>query len=710
MTDGSSIGASASIDTDGNYSLGIGAGNKTFQAGIGMSGNINSGDKVYSIGAGLRASNGITMGLGASFNENGLMGAGASLGFSNRTSGNQGQAGSAGISTSNFSSGDWEVKSKGFYIPIQVAWFTFGFGRRKVTYSLQKAYSKYGYGILYGNQDADDPNNDVVDTQSINDPHYYNDFQNRYRYLDAYDQTLPVTEEEFVGDYDPERQKINFTFGAYDNYDVSAPGIAGMMGPKVLDNATIFGIGYQGTHPVDSENYKQKIYYHNSLTSRKTFGKNAVSDIEFYFDGQFAEKVKVEPLSVSNWNAQSIRWMLSERPSLNNARLKQGNYIEVFTNKQIKNSQANGLLAPLDPASNGVDLVPLSRNSQEYVDNGIGGYKITAPDGKVYHFSQPVYHFERVERTNLKAADGENVSEKRQYSPYATHWLLTAITGPDFVDTNNNNIADSEDYGYWVRMDFGKWSDGFVWRNPTDKNLFDYSTNIKEQIQKEDFGHFQFGRKQLYYLDRVVSATHTAYFVKNLRFDSSGCDLNYTFKVIKGLTNEGAESGLVFPFEPNLNYKKQLQLVLEKIVLVNNKAPIVSKGDPNHPLRLNDEFRIPDYEKTYQPGYRSSQRYAISPNETGLMPGGGFYEEYGNTNILINNESGVYDIKDFQDFNYDNAYKIINFEYDYTLAVKDHTNDYLNPQLGKSRGAPDAVYHPVKNPNAGRLCLKSVSF
>lgn len=700
------VGASASIDTNGNYSLGVGggfgfgakdgSGGSSFGGGVSMSGNVSGGKTNFGAGVGVRTAGGMTAGLGASLDG----GVSASLGYSNQSGSGIKQAGeSAGgsISVNSFSSGDWDISSKGWYVPISIGIFSFGFGKQKITSSLAKAYKKKGFGVLYSNLDNTSydavENDNGIDTQ-------FADYQNRYRYMDAYEQTLPQTEIDFVADSDADREKINFSFAAYDSFDVNATGISGVMKPRILQNATIFGLGYKGNNPASSDGGKMRIYNHNTLATDKTFGKNTLNDIEFYFNGQFTQNKAIPSLTALSNSNTTLQGILSTRQALDNQRLRQGNYVEVFTNAQIKNNQAQGLLSPMSPTADGLSIVALNRNASEYKNEGIGGYKITAPDGKVYHFSQPVYHFEQVERTILKDVSEDNVSEKRQYTSYATHWLLTAITGPDFIDTNNNNIADATDYGYWVRMDYGKWSDGFVWRNPTDKNLKDYNSNLEGDIGKNEYGTYQFGRKQLYYLDRIVSSTHTAYFVKDLRYDSVGSDLTYKFNPSVTMTNDGTSttpsiSGEnINPNEPNITYKRQMQLMLKKIILVKNENASISKGNIADNLKLNYPSSN-DLLTIYQPGFNSN---------------GGFYQENGaNPSITINNESGVYDSKDFINFNYNNAIKVVNLDYNYNLAVKDHTNTAPSPTSGKSNGSPGTIFCS-ENPNAGKLCLKSVTF
>lgn len=691
---GDHFGANASIDTDGNYGVGLSLGTKNeggsnFGGGIGVSGNVNGGQVNVGVGAGMKTSSGLTMGMGTSLTSGGFSG---SLGYSG-TSGSgkstTGGAGAGSLSMNNFTVGDWEISSTGWYIPIQVKFISFGFGKRKVKYSLSKSYSKQGYGILYNNSISRKP----VNSNKIPD-NVFTDYQNRFVYGDAYEQVLPQPEKEFIGDYDLEREKLNFTFAGYDYYKVNATGISGNMSPVVFDNATIFGMGYVGTRP-DAVEGKQRVYYHSSKLTNKSLSNG---NLHFYFDGQFTRNEINNPSVLNNSNGTSLLGIFGVN-STNFSRFQQGNYVETYTNSQIVNNQAPGLLLP--------EKLPNSERTPQnnFVSDGIGGYKITAPDGKIYHFSLPVYHFEEVKRTIYKDSTENHVSDKIQFSPYATHWLLTAITGPDYFDVNNNNIADEEDYGYWVRLEHGKWSDAYVWRSPTDKNLKDYVTNIESKIGEEDFGYYQFGRKQLYYLDKIVSNTHTAFFVKDLRYDSVGSDLTYKFTGTSSIENSGYGGGVNTVFENGISYKSQMQLMLKKIVLVKNTdANVFENSLPtNNLLRLNTE-NISNYLDNYNLTFRN---------------GGNFAEVYpGNIdlnnplqvlhNVKINQEQNVIDVKDFESFDYSKAVKVVEFNYNYNLAVKHH--NYNTDPVHLSNGSPGVIRNTSINPNHGKLTLKEVKF
>lgn len=658
---GSVLGVNASISTDGGYSLGVGISKSgsNYGGSLSVSGNVNGGGISIGAGVGGSSSSGATGSLGFSISGQGASFS-ASAGYSNQTSYDKGQAGRGSVSFSNYSAGDFDISSKGFYVPINLGILNFGFGHQKVTYTLDKAYPKSGNGILYANSAA---NTDA----SIGNQDNFNDLQNRYFYSDLYEQTIPSTEEEFIGDYKTEREKTNFSFASYDSYEVNASGISGVLQPKVFQNATLFGEGYAGAD-TDDANRKMRIYYHNGSNSTKTFGtslNNTSSDINFYFNGQFTDNVEIPRRNLTTSGlVDNFSDYLSGSYSIN-TRQRSGNFVEVFTNQQLVNNTTTEVMLPEVASYN------------NWPSEGIGAYKITAPDGKTYHYSLPVYHYEQVERNVIKDNSERNVNEKRQYTPYATHWLLTAITGPDFIDKNNNNRPDENDYGYWVRMDHGKWSDGFVWRSPYKGKK--YNTNLQGEIEDKDFGNYQYGRKQLYYLDKIVTREYTSYFVKDIRYDATGAQgyndynnhalgfYNYSFQganTIEDVVNGGDVS-----VRESITYRREYQLLLDKIIVVKNDDATIGKNqNPSSSLNKTDCF--PDY----------NDDDTVSP---GFNPQGGFSAEYGtNYSYQIHQESNVYDVTDFENFDFGTAFKVIDFNYDYSLAKNTPSSLHCNISQG----------------------------
>src|SRR5688500_7202420 len=130
---------------------------------------------------------------------------------------------------------------------------------------------------------------------------------------------------------------------------------------------------------------------------------------------------------------------------------------------------------------------------------------ITNESGVTYHYALPVYSFD--EHTYSGRVDYKNSHQFNTYRKserYAYTWLLTAVTGPDFVDRNENGYADAQDWGYWVTFEYGKWSNAYNWRNPAE--------GFNKDIDQA-FNNFSKGKKQLYYLNAIRTKSHTALFV-----------------------------------------------------------------------------------------------------------------------------------------------------------------------------------------------------
>ena len=716
--------ASISADTNGNVSIGAGVGGSIggLGGGAGYSHNLTTGQGGLGVGAGVKTGENEFVGVGASFSSGG-MSIGVSAGSIN--SSGEGAGASAGMGSASFNSGDAsvEMQSSGFAIPIYLGAvsLTLGFKRNKTKYSLRKGFLKQEWGSLYGYD-----SNLFQDEDDIGNEDGFYDYQKRTYSFDTYSTDLPQPEEEFIADYSKKIEKINFEYMGYDGYTVNAQGLSGAMSPRVLQNATIFGKGERTTnesgddihvvwHQGDSQNRIQRKFGNSSTQT---------NDLNFYFDGQLTSREVVASSSldatVTN-NAFDFNDYLyggglnSNSGTVVDGRAHSANYVQVFTNNQIASgfARSKGLITPNN-------INDSDRALQSLFDpDGIGAYMITSADGKIYHYSLPVYHYEQIQRNLIEDNESplgtaSNVKEKRQYSKYATHWLLTAVTGSDYVDNQLEGIldkVDKNDYGYWVEFEYGKWSDGFVWRNPYNSNVKNYSTNIKGQVEDKDKGYYQFGRKQLYYLDQIKTKNKTAVFVKDIRYDGVGKKLDFAFdrRLIGGgmyyepespydangnLKTTGGNQGLnksdtVHVKETGVHYKREYSLRLDKIILLNTEdAEALTKTNN---FSLNSSFcgGLPNYLKQDScfPGW-------LSPY---------FEQEYGvNHSYQIHNENGVFDINDIPSSVLQNkSLKVIDFHYDYSLAVNSDSSMEL-PSCFTNGNMHDGEY--------GKLTLKKVFF
>jgi hypothetical protein len=102
-----------------------------------------------------------------------------------------------------------------------------------------------------------------------------------------------------------------------------------------------------------------------------------------------------------------------------------------------------------------------------------------------------------------------------QEAPYASSYLLTEITTPDYVDrgdgsaTPKPNGPTPDDLGGYTRFNYVKHLDNYHWRAPYNGLI--YSKNSHSD-PKDDMGTYTEGVKQIYYVRSVETKTHVAIF------------------------------------------------------------------------------------------------------------------------------------------------------------------------------------------------------
>jgi len=245
--------------------------------------------------------------------------------------------------------------------------------------------------------------------------------------------------------------------------------------------------------------------------------------------------------------------------SENRNRTRTSNYVEYFTNMEL----AVGV-------SDFMEYAALFDRSDDasFPEDGIGAYRITGPNGNVYHYSLPVYAnyvtsgaaaldkyyqikepeggiTEVKDSTNGYVIENEQTTEIfeiKQTKKYAIRWLLTAITGPDFEDSNASGTVDLADKGYWVKYNYGLWTDDFASRYPYYGGNYSFSSSIDEKLwpkYMDDFDSTKITGKnlsysetgnQLYYLNEIQTPSHTGIFVRDLRNDEQSMlnDFDYS--------------------------------------------------------------------------------------------------------------------------------------------------------------------------------------
>lgn len=591
--------------------------------------------------ASLNVGNSVSVGAGASVGwGNGERGIkkmqGSFLGLSIDSDGGKFSGSVLGIASSvnNANEGRIQTESSGwsFSIPLGI---NIGISSTYTRYWSDETVNVATNGVLYqptGVSNANYFDNRAFDT---------------YRMLNP-DRTNPLISN------DPDKI-AGGTYPDFDNYNVSAQGLSGSMRPYI----------YQKT--IYAQNKINNEDHNNDVVARLVASNvNEPNKFAFRFINDFSNSYRQESVNptVSQFNFANAVYGNNDQNygyDASENRLAGSKHVQYFTHEEISsgNAKAKGLISG---PGNGYlfDLNP------EIVAKQIGAFMITNASGVTYHFALPVYSMEETVYSERIARPSGSLTYNSLYKhfKYAYNWMLTAITGPDYIDRNNNGDVDDEDWGYWIQFNYGKWSDSYGWRNPSEG----FHRDIDNGFQS-----YSKGFKEIYYLNSIKTRSHVAIFEKSYRADGKSVSDYFPF-----LNNNGGV--------PSDNNGTVSSLKLNKIYLM----------------------KAEDYKEIATNPYLPN----LPPNDGWISmldkKEGRLFWTTNFTYKTIQNYGGVIDDLDTADPSIANkikskAIRTIKFNYDYSLA-KGTYNSY-DPNF--DRYATPAV-NTQNYPRLGKLTLLSV--
>ena len=289
-------------------------------------------------------------------------------------------------------------------------------------------------------------------------------------------------------------------------------------------------------------------------------------------------------------------------------RLATSNFVEYFTNKEIDDASSMGF-SGAGALDDFIDYKAThARGTSDFPEYGIGAFRITNANGVTYHYSLPVYQIEQTSYyfpldqdytliSGLNIVDipdgpgyeqrshptSQNVMIKDQsFNKIAVKWLLTAITGADYVD-NGNHYPDTADQGYWMRYDYHLWNGRFASRIPHYGYEFQFSPDSKSQSYPSFFptsappndpyklsglsGSVSLKKTELYHLNKIRSSSHSAIFIRDIRNDEKGADTT-----VDACT----------AFAPNLALKRIILFKNEHLDSITNAHPTIAFNPSNY--------------------------------------------------------------------------------------------------------------------------------
>ena len=335
----------------------------------------------------------------------------------------------------------------------------------------------------------------------------------------------------------------------FDDYSVTAQGLGGYMRPY------IFQAALYRQNKIDNVNSHANDIYADA----KPVPQTVTQKWQFRFMGEFSNYYgQQSPYTSDSYDVSydfdsNPQYGYHDQSGGNDGqygydaatnRLEGTKHIEYFTNAQIasKDAAKRGFINCPDQGQGG-----FTRNN--YDVNQIGGFMITNESGVTYHYALPAYAMNETAYTQLiDQSHGLYSNTVKKNSHYAYTWYLTAITGPDYVSrgTAVGAIDPQNDWGYWVKFDYGQWTNNYQWRTPAQGFNVDLDNGYESWAS---------GTKEVYYLDAIETRSHTAIFEKEIRADA------------KDVTGMGAAATL--DCTQNLNYTAS-SLRLNNIYLFQN--------------------------------------------------------------------------------------------------------------------------------------------
>ncbi|MEO9805043.1 MAG: hypothetical protein ABJF04_17430 [Reichenbachiella sp.] len=482
-------GAYASAGLSAGYGVAIGESGLFAAGNLGISTSTNNGTSAGAgVGIGIAKgnpndqsrlkSNNLSL-LGADISTD-HVGVQASAG-GGRTSSTSAQANHVSTSSS----------SSSFSIPVYYG-ISISFGKSSTRYWIDEKNDVNLYGSLF---------------QKNNHPtiSYEKDFEADVYELFALSDDLDDDSHGMFSEDDSPVKQLGGTFPDYDNYSVATQGLGGAFQPYMVQHALLRPMKHGErivTNWVSTEDRNKVGFRFIGDFSNSMIRKQVPSFLD--------PMTKFPPspdcpclypledgLIISEWTGKNkaTTEFYDYRAEGYNEETNQvagSKHIEYYTNAEIMD------LGNQVVSGDAINRSPLP-------DNQVGGFEITNSNGITYHFMLPVYSKgEQIHSVNLEI-EGDNKYDVYK-APYAYTWLLTAITGPDYVERGGDGL-DEKDFGYWVAFDYNKWRSE-SWRSPEEGYNEDIEPGIKFYTQ---------GTSERYYLDKVTTASHTALFAKSSR-------------------------------------------------------------------------------------------------------------------------------------------------------------------------------------------------
>lgn len=214
--------------------------------------------------------------------------------------------------------------------------------------------------------------------------------------------------------------------------------------------------------------------------------------------------------------------------------VQRSTYVGYHTNEEMAYEDYNGTTGtPYNKYSfrDDIETLTVRSGTTDNLNKRIGEFEITNKQGIRYVYGLPLYAKNEksisfsasTTETNphIVYANEEDADRKFGHevnARYASTYLLTEATTPNFIDVDHNG-PDEGDFGGWTKFNYtkaygenGESTTYYHWRSPYRGLYYNPGEYSKPE---DDLGSYESGDREVAYVESIETATHIAVFELN---------------------------------------------------------------------------------------------------------------------------------------------------------------------------------------------------
>jgi hypothetical protein len=343
------------------------------------------------------------------------------------------------------------------------------------------------------------------------------------------------------GSYRMDRKDIGYVFDPYITNSSNSYTVGGEVGLGAtfkagIDVGAVFTNGSSGVW-TSGNDAAGKIRFNSSTNHFRDASELAYDESDAQFQNIGGDKPAYFQLSNTKKLSGTLRTSTGTHNPNNSKSLyfKRNQPLTSWTVQEIKNGY-------------GITKLPATAyaNTQSGINHHIGAFTVTKTDGSRYYYGLPAYsktqknvsfavgdgktsgltpdwNTRLVTYSTQDASIGNNRGLDNHYNsqtvPKYTHsYMLTAVLGADYMDSDNIPGPSKDDLGSYVEFKY-KPVEHYKWRNPVESSKAFHDRGLNTD-PTDDKANYIYGEKELWYLDTIKTKNHILIFYTTDRKDA----------------------------------------------------------------------------------------------------------------------------------------------------------------------------------------------